>query len=546
MTAPTVALCMIVRNEEGHLQACLDSVEDLCVERIVVDTGSTDATVAIAERARARVIHFPWCDDFAAARNAGLREATSDWVLILDADERLTAGSVERIRQQLQGITEDCGMIRLHDASTLEARAGDVVSGLARLGEPMYVARLLRRTADLEFEGIVHESVRRWLVRNGNRAFNVGAEIVHYGAVASVRMTKAKSDRNLRLLEKRLELEPDNFTVHGYLAHEYAEIKATEKARETAEEGWRILKTATRTTLRSAIRLMTARCVQQLQQGDLAGVLASVDDAIAYEGESPDALFFRGRAFEHRALSAGAERDGDLASAEEAYRSCLEFADKTFAQRFVRGASTWCGRLRLGTVRLLQGNAEDALRLFEESHAEEPSFGESLYGACEALVDLGRAEEALARLEPCLATSLQPDGWLVAAEAAHDLGNIGDMKLFLGRARSTAPAGYLAAHRNAIHSVLHCELTAYLGRPQSGPGAIGTACGLMSGAAAEGRIARGERRPLVRFLRGMLVANQASFVERLLAPDAERALPGILGLVQEAVESLEMAPEERG
>ncbi len=536
---------MIVRDEEGQLQGCLDSVEGLCTERIIVDTGSQDATVQIAERAGARVIHFPWCDDFSAARNAGLRYATSDWVLILDADERLTWESVESIRCQLQSVTEDCGMLRLHDARTLEAPHKDIVSGHSRLGEPMYVPRLLRRTADLEFAGIVHESVRAWVVRHGNRAFEVRGDIVHYGAVPSVRQRKGKNDRNVALLEKRLALEPDNFTVHGYLAHEYAERGSQDQARLMTEAGWALVKAASPTTLRSAIRLMTARAVIQLKAGDVEGVLATVDDAIAYEGPSPDALFFRGRALEQKALASETERDPSLALAETAYRACLGWAKLAFAQRYVRGASTWCGRLRLGTVRLLQGAAEEALALFDESHKEEPSIDESLFGACEALVELDRPTEALLRLETTLTTSQHPDGWLIAAEAAEALGNVPDMKLFLSRARARSANGYLAVHRNRVHSTLHCELTAYLGRPQIGPGAIGVACGLMGGAVVKGRLSEGERQPLRRFLTGLIRAELHPLVDRLLEPGAEDALPGIQALVKETVKNLGLSLEER-
>lgn len=90
-----LSLCMIVRNEAEKLGRCLISAAPWVGEMIVVDTGSTDETVAIAESFGAKVVHFEWCDDFAAARNVGLDHATKHWVLILDADEELVVESPE-------------------------------------------------------------------------------------------------------------------------------------------------------------------------------------------------------------------------------------------------------------------------------------------------------------------------------------------------------------------------------------------------------------------------------------------------------------------
>ena len=84
-----LSLSIIVRNEEARLADCLASVEGFADEMVVVDTGSTDGTVAIAEAAGARVEQIEWPGDFAPARNSGLTFLRGDWVLVLDADERL-------------------------------------------------------------------------------------------------------------------------------------------------------------------------------------------------------------------------------------------------------------------------------------------------------------------------------------------------------------------------------------------------------------------------------------------------------------------------
>ena len=88
-----LSVCMIVRNESHHLPKALASVKGIAAEIVVVDTGSTDDTVSIASAMGAKVLHFAWIDDFAAARNAALEAATQPWILSLDADQRLASDS---------------------------------------------------------------------------------------------------------------------------------------------------------------------------------------------------------------------------------------------------------------------------------------------------------------------------------------------------------------------------------------------------------------------------------------------------------------------
>ncbi|MCJ7823036.1 MAG: glycosyltransferase, partial [Armatimonadetes bacterium] len=95
----TLSACLIVKNEEESLPRCLRSVQAVADQIVVVDTGSTDATAAIARRLGAEVYEFAWCDDFSAARNAAAERAACDWVLILDADQRLSRQDIPRLRE---------------------------------------------------------------------------------------------------------------------------------------------------------------------------------------------------------------------------------------------------------------------------------------------------------------------------------------------------------------------------------------------------------------------------------------------------------------
>jgi glycosyltransferase involved in cell wall biosynthesis len=94
-----LSLCMIVKDEESRLAKCLKSAKNLVNEIIVVDTGSTDKTIEIAQSFAARVENYEWTHDFSAARNEALKYATGDWILVLDADEVLSPKIIPQIRE---------------------------------------------------------------------------------------------------------------------------------------------------------------------------------------------------------------------------------------------------------------------------------------------------------------------------------------------------------------------------------------------------------------------------------------------------------------
>lgn len=100
MATPDLSLCMIIRNEERHLERCLASVQGWVSEIIIGDTGSSDGSIGIASSFGAQVIEIPWENDFAKARNLTLRAASCSWILVLDADEAI-AGWREEVLQPL-------------------------------------------------------------------------------------------------------------------------------------------------------------------------------------------------------------------------------------------------------------------------------------------------------------------------------------------------------------------------------------------------------------------------------------------------------------
>lgn len=110
----TISLCMIVKNEERVLGRCLESVQEIADEIIIVDTGSEDRTKKIAEKYHARVFEQEWQDDFSRARNYSFSQAEMDYCMWLDADDIITKSEVlklKRWKEETDG-SSDVVMIR--------------------------------------------------------------------------------------------------------------------------------------------------------------------------------------------------------------------------------------------------------------------------------------------------------------------------------------------------------------------------------------------------------------------------------------------------
>jgi tetratricopeptide (TPR) repeat protein len=197
----TLALCMIVKDEEEKLAACLESVSGLVDEMIVVDTGSTDETIAIARRYGARVFESAWCDDFSASRNESLTHAKSDWILYLDADERLHPDQQDAIRTLLFDKSVGGYTLIIEGRHVLPEGPVDQVNAYPRL---------FRRGPGIRFHGRVHEQIGPSIERSGYRIVASEIRIVHLGYDASDEVIHQKCQRNLKLLKQELRDDQDN------------------------------------------------------------------------------------------------------------------------------------------------------------------------------------------------------------------------------------------------------------------------------------------------------------------------------------------------
>ncbi len=230
-TNPTLSLCMIVKNEEIFLPRCLDSVKDYVDEIIIVDTGSTDKTVEIAERYKAKVYHHPWENSFSKARNYSLKYATCDWILILDADEEIEKEDARKLREVIK---DPVGCETTHRINVINLPVFYKPEG----GKDLSVSsseRIFKNHLGFYYEGIVHNSLKYT-----GPDKNVNIRLNHYGYHQGEEQMEKKFIRTSTLLKEQIRNDPENPVPHHYLAISYLDRKVHEECIREALEAIRL------------------------------------------------------------------------------------------------------------------------------------------------------------------------------------------------------------------------------------------------------------------------------------------------------------------
>ncbi len=202
---------MITRDESHNLPDCLASVKDIVDQIVVVDTGSTDNTIDIARSFKAEVFHFDWIDDFSKARNYSIQQARGDWILWLDADERLLPASINVVRGLLKREAKPV-IYKTHIRNRMSSGNYEYWST---------AHRLFNNRRGIKFSGSIHEQVSPSVAALKGEERDSEIQIDHLGYGLSESEMTAKFSRNEKLLVKLVTAEPDNAYAHYTLAQNY-------------------------------------------------------------------------------------------------------------------------------------------------------------------------------------------------------------------------------------------------------------------------------------------------------------------------------------
>ena len=181
----TISLCMIVKNEEKILERCLDSVQDLMDEIIIVDTGSTDKTKEIAKKYTDKIYDFQWNDDFAEARNFAFSKASMEYIYSADADELIDEENHEKFAVLKEHLLPEIEVVQMYYTNQL------YLNTTYNFDEELR-PKLYKRVRKFAWQDAVHENVRLNPI-----VFDSDIKIIH-------KPTSAHQSRDFRLYQKAI------------------------------------------------------------------------------------------------------------------------------------------------------------------------------------------------------------------------------------------------------------------------------------------------------------------------------------------------------
>lgn len=401
---PRLSVCMITKNEEKFLDQCLNSIKGVADEIIIIDTGSNDKTIQIANKHGAQVGFFEWCDDFAAARNISIAQASGDWILVLDADEELSIESVDKIPSLL--IQKDISLYRV---------------GIQNIDtgprSKTYVPRLFRNIAGLQFIGRVHETILPTLElisSDWGLTTPIGdLLLIHHGYTDSIIQSRNKVERNYNLLIRAVEEFPRAPHYRMHLGLELMRMERVDESFAEYNQALNLLNIEKTDRESPEVRetLLTQYSTYLFIHKKYIETIDILNSELAKRnGLTPGQLMIRSSAF----LACGKLSEA-LTDATEAYRRRDE---ATFSPQFIDPKSLAMEAL-VGEAHYVKNNINEAINFLKIAlKAEKPELRTVLtYADCLSKIEgIGQAMEHLHH--QALFVSDKPEIWILGFKIA--------------------------------------------------------------------------------------------------------------------------------
>lgn len=374
--SPTLSICMIVKNEASILGRCLKSIAEIADELVIVDTGSTDDTVKIAQEYGAKIIKDQWRDDFSHARNVSLKNASSGWILWLDADDIVPEQSCVKI-QSLKSSSPD----KVFGFTIRNQKPGNT-------GTEFVQARMFPNDPRIRFERKIHEQMMPDALRIGLKLHKVDVVIEHHGYAAPEQM-KSKASRNLKLLL-------EEYALHGADAVTALEIGDSWQLAEQDDNA--VIWYKKTIDIPGCIKKTPAIAGQALLGlGVIANRRGLYQDAISYLIQALECSSWRPDI--HYSLSVAFEMSGDIKQAIEHLRLLITMKDEPGQVGVDFRGAKLKGYLRLIRLLLEQDDITGATSVTSQSLVDFSDRAEIHLAFAKLLLKTGKLIDALHAFE---------------------------------------------------------------------------------------------------------------------------------------------------
>jgi glycosyltransferase involved in cell wall biosynthesis len=371
-----ISLCMIVRNEEPRIAACLNSVRPYVGEMIVVDTGSTDRTREIARECGARLFEMPWPDSFAEARNQSIALARGRWIIWLDADDVMPPACGQQLLD----------LVRRHPerdaAFHVQVR---IPPGPGEFSEQVVDhLKLFPNRPELRFEHRIHEQILPSIRRAGLQVFFTDLYVVHQNYDRSPEGQATKRQRDFPLLELDLRDHPDHpFTLYNLGMSHLQAMKEYEVAAHYLQRSL-ALSHPNDSIVRKAFAMLTS---SHLGLADLDAAIGANERGRGYHPDDAELLFQAGQVYQNL---------GRFEEARTALERLVSGSEEPHYRSVDVGLRTYRGRHELALLYRRMGDLEHCARVLDEIVARYPFYLPAQVDRARTLSGLGRIGEARA------------------------------------------------------------------------------------------------------------------------------------------------------
>ncbi|UOF91514.1 glycosyltransferase [Fodinisporobacter ferrooxydans] len=370
----TVAAAILTKNEERCIKRCIESLLDAVDEIILIDTGSSDRTVEFARNfAKVKILSFKWCEDFSAARNFGLKQIESNWILWVDADEYLHPEDVELVR-------ESAALLETYEPTPL---LHPVIWNVMEqsISVSYSVPRMFPIRGNLRFHGRIHEQIGP---SDGNRYTNlrthdffVRFRLVHDGYDPKQVNLQEKLERNIRLLSMMTQEEPDDPTWWLYLGREVLATKQMEKGISyllKAEEKGKITR-----GFGALLEIQRLLVQAYMILEDYSSIENTCNRMLQTDPDFPDTYYYLASMQIEKAKLLYQIAEENVLKAKETFHNYLGLVTAT------QEIADWKADLLLANIFTKTGRLYNAKKLYQDVATKSPVYKTAIEGQIEAI-----------------------------------------------------------------------------------------------------------------------------------------------------------------